>query len=123
MECFFSTQEYILTRATQFSKECKDGKQRNFLLYFLNGNLILKQKYPYDESWEIGFDKRTRIYDEFLLNGRLHQTRKADDQHRLIDNHYWEMVKAGKVRHVSFPISKAKLEALKVPKDHKIEIQ
>ena len=80
MEYAFNPPEYVLTRKIQCSKKCPDGKSRNFILYFLNGNLILKQKFPYDENYDKGFDKRTHIYDEFILNGRLYQTRKGEDR-------------------------------------------
>jgi hypothetical protein len=114
MEYAFNPPEYLLTKKYQFSKECKDGKQRNFLLYFLNGNLILKQKVPYDEHIDKGFDRRTAIYDECIFNGRLYQTRTAD---------VWcGTAKTGKTRKVSFPLSRARLLKLGVPEDHRIEI-
>jgi hypothetical protein len=119
----FNPPEHVLTRKIQYSKKCKDGKSRNFILYFYNSNQILKQKFPYDEDYDKGFDKRTLIYDEYLFNGRLHQTRKGEGKRGVINNHFWGEISGVKTRHVSFPISKAKLEALKIPKDHIIEIQ
>jgi hypothetical protein len=117
------TPEYKLTKKVQCSKKCKDGKSRNFLLYFLNGNLILKQKFPYDENYDKGFDKRTHIYDEFILNGRLYQTRKGEDRQGLIDNHYWQMIKEAQPRQVRFPLSKKRLQPFEIPVGLKIEIQ
>ncbi|MFA5366304.1 MAG: hypothetical protein WC333_00075 [Dehalococcoidia bacterium] len=105
---------FKLTRKHQFSKRCKDGHSRNFLLYFLNGVQILKQKIPYNEDYEQGFDRNTAIYEEYLLNGRLHQTRTADV--------HCGMKKTGKTRHVSFPVSKRVLEQLQVPDGLKIEM-
>lgn len=115
MEYFFNPPEYTLSKKYQYSKECKDGKQRNFLLYFLNGNLILKQKIPYDEQLDRGHDRHTAIYDEFILNGKLYQTRTADV--------FCGADKTGKTRKVSFPLSKARLQRLRIPNDLTIEIQ
>jgi len=36
------------------SKKCKDGKYRNYLLYFLNGVQILKQKIPFNTRYDRG---------------------------------------------------------------------
>jgi len=95
-----------LTSKAQFSKTGKDGKQRNFLSYFLDGVLIFKQKISFNEKMEHGFDRRTRIYDDYLLNGKIHQTRMNIDTR--------------KVREVYFPVSKEILKKLNVPKDLKI---
>ena len=108
--------EFKLTSHIQLSKKCRDGKKRNFVLFFLNDVLILKQKFPYDENWEKGFDKRTVIYDVYLLNGRIHQTRK-----------FWHgcgscVNEKEQPRQVSFPVSKIKLAELNVPKNLKIEL-
>ena len=106
--------KFNLTRKIQCSKHCPDGKHRNFVLYFLNNVLILKQKFPYDENWEHGFDECTRIYDEYILNGRIHQTRQCW--------HGCGSKLESKPRQVSFPLSKIKLAELNVPKDFKISI-
>jgi hypothetical protein len=63
---------YILTNHRQYSKKCKDGKHRNYSIYFLNGIQILKQKIPFDTNWDRGFDRRTGIYDEYILNGKMY---------------------------------------------------
>jgi len=107
--------EYKLTRKSQYSKKCADGKSRNFLLYFLNDVQILKQKIPYDESIDKGFDRRTAIYDDYLLNGRIYQTRTSDC--------WCGKTELGKTRKVSFPDSKLKLQELKVPINLKINAQ
>lgn len=100
--------EYKLTSFCQHSKKCKDGKSRNFIIYFLNGVEILKQKLPFDENMEKGFDGKIFIEDEFLLNGKLYQTRFRDYK--------------DKKRVVSYPISKKRLIELNVPSDIKISI-
>jgi hypothetical protein len=102
--------EYKLTCKVQCSKKCADGKKRNYLLYFLNGVQILRQKFPYDEGYDKGFDKRTAIYDEYLLNGSLHQTRK-----------HWHGC-SQQPRQVRYPISKAKIQQFDIPQNHRIEI-
>ena len=106
---------YKLTCKDQYNKKCVDGKSRNFLLFFLNDVQILKQKIPFDESYDRGFDKRTAIYDIYLLNGKIYQTRTSDVVGCGSDKH-------GKTRNVKFPVSKSKLEQFNIPKDLKIEL-
>lgn len=96
--------KFILTKKYQFAKHDKDGKDRNYVLYFLNGKQILKQKVPFDAEFERGYDKNTRIFDEYIENGRIHQTRTH----------------LGVSRKVSFPLSKILLKELEVTKDTKI---
>ena len=114
--------EYKLTKKIQCSKKCKDGKSRNYLLYFLNDVQILRQKFPYDENYDKGFDKRTHICNEYLQNGNLYQTRKGEDRQGLIDNHYWQMIKEAKTRQVRFPISRARMQLFDIPMNYRIEI-
>lgn len=104
-----------LTKKYQYSKECKDGKQRNYILYFLNGIQIIKQKIPFDVRWEKGFDRRTWFTDEYILNGNIHQTRTINHGCGCAPN-------LQKSRNVKFPISKKKLKELGVDADVKIEI-
>jgi hypothetical protein len=99
---------FTLTCHYQHSKKCKDGKSRNYLIYFLNGVEILKQKRPFDETMEKGFDAKGFIRDEFIFNGRLFQTRFKDYD--------------SKKRFVSFPISKRRLAELNVPLNIRISI-
>jgi len=68
--------DYKLTTNRQYSHHDKDGADRNYVSYFLNGVLILKQKIPFDKNWEVGFDRRTSIYDEYILNGKMYQKRR-----------------------------------------------
>ena len=96
--------KYTLTRGHQHSKRCKDGKRRNFLLFYLNDILILKQKRPFDENREKGFDGIWFFKNIYLLNGYLYQTR----------------VNSKKSRDVKFPISKKILKQFNIPKDLKI---
>jgi len=105
-----------LTKHYQYNKKCKDGKSRSFILYFLNDDLLFKQKLPYDENWEKGFDHRTSIYDEYILNGKIHQTRTVG----------WRCGSKNdnlKTRQVSFPLSKRKLTEQYVLPDVKIQIE
>lgn len=94
--------EYKLTLKAQFNKKHKDGKSRSYLIYFLNDVQVLKQKLPYEEDFEYGFQHRTGIEDVYLLNGRIYQTR----------------IKFGKKRLTSFPVSKKLLKD--IPNDLKI---
>jgi hypothetical protein len=94
--------EYKLTRKRQLNKRDKDNKSRSYLIYFLNGVKILKQKLPYED--DLGYQYHPEIENEYLLNGRIYQTR----------------TKFGKTRNVSFPISKNKLHGL--PNDFKVEL-
>jgi hypothetical protein len=107
--------EFNLTCKAQLSKKCKDGKYRNYLLYFLNGVQILKQKIPFNTRYDRGHDRHTAIYDEYLLGGRLHQTRTADV--------FCGTKVTGRTRRVSFPVSKVKLQQLQVPDDLIIQMR
>lgn len=98
--------DYILTKKSQNSKKCKDGKNRNFILYFLNGEQIFKHKRPFDEKSEYGFDGRWLYKNTYILNNVLHQTRYDDKEER----------------NVKFPLSKDRLLKYEIPKDYKIEL-
>jgi len=116
MDSEYIRPEYFLTKHYQYGKECKDGKQRNFLLYFLNGLLILKQKIPYDEKYDKGFDKITLIEDEYILNGRMYQTRSAK---------IWCGSSPDVTyipRKVCYPLSKGRLCVFNIPKDQRITV-
>ena len=95
---------YKLTYNCQINKRGKDKKSRSFLIYFLNGIEILKQKIPFEINYDNGFNHKTDIKNDYLLNGRIHQTR----------------TKFEKTREVSFPISKNKLIQIGVPMELKI---
>jgi hypothetical protein len=97
---------YKLDSKGQMSKHCKDGKDRNLLSYFLNDIKIFQQKIPFNEDYEKGFDRRISIYDEYILNNKMYQTRYDDD--------------TKKKRQVSFPLSKERLKQFNIPKDFKI---
>lgn len=112
-------EKFKLTSKYQHSVHCRDGKRRNYMLYFLNGVQILKQKKPFDNRYDKGFDGCCYICDEYILNGKLYQTRYSNsDQPRK----YYE---AGLdvPRSVSYPISKKILKQFNIPEDLKIEIQ
>jgi hypothetical protein len=104
--------EFKLTSKYQKSKKCKDGKYRNFVLYFVNGILILRQKLPFDTSYSIDSDLRTWIRNEYLLNGNLYQERI----------HIEDSEKGNPSRHVRYPISKKLLNELGIPENFKVEI-
>jgi len=106
-----------LTSHIQLGKKCNDGKSRNFILFFLNDVQILKQKLPYEDDWERGFDKHTHFDDVYLLNGKIHQTRSKNlrwcgsPKYKFRNN---------KIRQVSFPVSKKKLNELGINPTQKI---
>lgn len=108
--------EYKLTAKSQYSHHDNDGKDRNYMLYFLNGVLIHKHKIPFDRNWEVGFDRTTSIYDEYILNNKLYQKRRC-----------WygclnPMNNKTKIREVSYPLSKRILSQFNIPKNLKIEL-
>jgi len=92
--------KFKLTGKYQHSQHLKNGKRRSLIKYFLNGVLILEQKVPFDENMEYGYPKNMPD-NEYLLNGKLHQTREGD-------------------RKVYYPISKKKLEQFNIPQSLKI---
>jgi len=98
--------EYRLTHKCQLNKKGKDNKSRSYLIYFLNGVEILKQKLPFEEDYELGYQHHTGIENEYLLNGKIYQTR----------------TKFGETRNVSFHVSKNKLNELSFPNDFKLEL-
>lgn len=108
--------KYKLTCKCIYSHHDKDGKDRNYIYYYLNDILILKQKIPFDTRWEEGFDRITSIYDVYILNGKLYQKRRKYYGCCHPDNDKTE------IREVSFPLSKKKLLIFNIPFNLKIEI-
>lgn len=106
--------EHILEAHCQYSKTCKDGKNRNFLIYFLDGVEILKQKIPFNEKYEAGYDRLTHITGEYILNGNLYQKRYKSNGCGS---------KPYEIREVKFPISKKKLEKLGIKMHEFIKIK
>lgn len=108
--------EYKLTIKTQYSKRDNLGVNRNYILFFLNGVLILKQKIPFDSDYEKGFDRRTSIYDIYILNNKLYQKRKkwlgCSNPANAEQN----------VREIYYPLSKKVMSQFNIPEDFKIEI-
>jgi hypothetical protein len=98
---------YKLTTKVQHAQHLKNGKRRSLLLYFLNNILIFKQKKPFDEDYSYGFCETTGITDDYLLNGKMYQTR------------YKKPDKSDK-RYVTFPVSKKILSQFEIPTDLKI---
>jgi hypothetical protein len=111
--------DYKLTLKYQHAKRDKKGKCRDYYLYFLNDVLILKQKVPFNENWDSGWQHHTRLQDTHLLNGRIHQIRKTS-----MPGAWWRGSQhfEDKVREVKFPISKKILEQFNIPKDLKISL-
>ena len=107
--------EFKLTSNWQYSHPDKDGCDRNYLSFYLNDVLILKQKIPFDTNWDKGFDRRTSIYDVYLLNGKLYQKRSKNFGCSHPDNDKSE------VREVSYPISKKILSQFDIPKDFRVD--
>ena len=103
--------ELKLTSKYQYSHHDKDNRDRNYLKFYLNDILILKQKIPFDKNWELGFDRRTSIYDVYLLNGKLYQKRSKNFGCNHPDNN------KSKVREVSYPISKKVLNQFNIPQN------
>jgi hypothetical protein len=108
--------DYILTRHIQYSKKGNDSKNRNYVLYFLNNELIFKQKLPFDENLEKGFDRRTIIYNEFIKDGKIYQKRRRWLGCGHVDNDKTE------IRNVSFPLSKQRLKKYNIPPNYTINI-
>ena len=102
--------EFKLTSKCQYSHRDKDGHNRNYLSFYLNDVLILKQKIPFDTDWEKGFDRRTSIYDVYLLNGKLYQKRSKNFGCGNPNN-------KSDARKVSYPLSKKILNEFNIPKD------
>jgi hypothetical protein len=96
-----------LTSNYQCSHHDKDGCDRNYISFYLNDILILRQKIPFDTNLEKGFDRNTLISDVYLLNGKLFQKRYNS--------------KSG-VREISFPVSKKILSQFDIPQDFKITL-
>lgn len=96
---------FKLESKSKINKHCKDGKDRSYKMYFLNDVQILQQKKPFDKDFEEGFNHRIHIDNEYILNGKMYQTRYSDNK---------------KTRHVSYPLSKEKLKQFNIPKDFKI---
>jgi hypothetical protein len=107
--------DYKLTTNRQYSHHDKDGADRNYISYFLNDVLILKQKIPFDTNWEKGFDRRTSIYGEYILNGKLYQKRRKWLGCSNEDNDKTE------IREVSFPLSKNRLAQFNIPYNFRID--
>ncbi len=84
----------------------KSGISNSHYIFFLNGVEVLKQKVPYELDYDQGCQHHTGIENVYYLNGKIYQDRE----------------KFGKVRNVSFPVSKNRLSELNIPKDLKIEM-
>lgn len=99
----------------QHSKHCNDGKRRSYWIFFLNGVEILRQKVPFDEHSERGFDHFVGLEDVYLYKGNIHQVRDVGWEGK----QHWTGIKYKK-RKVRFPISRKKLKELGVNYGDKI---
>lgn len=107
--------EFKLTSKYCHAKRSKKGTCRSWKLYFLNGIELFRQRVPYDENNEYGAGK-WHYENQFILNGRLHQTRY--DTKYVCEHGY---VRVGE-RKVTYPLSKKKLIEMGVSMDQKIEL-
>lgn len=110
--------EHKLTAKTQHSKRCNDGRRRNFLLFFIDGTLVLQQKVPYDETMEWGYDGALHLEDVYYQDGRIYQTR--------IGKAIWSSPEKrwipGEKRNVHFPVSRKILKQLDLPEGSRLQL-
>lgn len=101
--------EFKITTKYQHGVKSNNGRRINYRLYFLNDILIYRQRVPFDETKELGFQGKYFFTNEYILNGNLYQTRttRTNDKDE---------------RSIYFPLSKKILKELGVPNDLKIEI-
>ena len=111
--------KHTLTSHVQRNKRGKDGKSRSYILWFVDDVQILKQKYPFDEDFDHGHQHGTHIYDVYILNGNIHQTRKYVPSGAWWRS--WKHKEETKERKVYFPLSRKKLKELGVLPDVKIK--
>ena len=104
--------EFNLTATRQYSKHDKDGKDRNYLMYFLNGIRIFRQKIPFDRNYSAGFDRNTAIYNDYIRDGVLYQSRS---EKRWCGDKEKKEKKEVEVRQVRFPLSKKILAQFNIP--------
>lgn len=74
-------------------KKCRDGVSRNYVAFIANDVEILRIKDPFELNWDSGYQLHTDISNVRFEHGRIYLTKS----------------KFGKVRQVSYPISKKKL--------------
>jgi len=111
--------EFKLTEKYIHSRKCKDGKDRSFHVFFLNGVELFRQKSPFNEFAEHGWQGKWHYENIYILNGKLFQTRYGTAWSREEGSN--ERIRVNE-RHVKYPLSKKKLAELGVPADLKIEL-
>lgn len=84
----------MLTLKYQLSKKCKDGKSRNFCLFFIDGELALKLKVPYNENYEKGYDTKCHFSDITYDEKYIYMTKISDGKNE------------PKIRNVKYPRKK-----------------
>ena len=66
---------------------------------------------PYDNSYSLGFQNRTRIYDVYFLDGYIHQKRQIVESWCGMGTN----PRLSKIREVKFPVSKSILKEFNIP--------
>ena len=99
----------------QHSKKCTDKRRRDFYLFFLDDRLILRQKSPWKEGYDYGYDGKNSIVEAFYKDGSIHQkrregVRRCGEKYTPVD------------REVRFPVSQRILKELNIPKDSLIPL-
>lgn len=97
--------KYIFRKKTKCGFYDKDGKQWNYIIYTLNNDILLEQKYPYDRNF-YGFNVALHIKNDYLLNNKIHRTHINP-----VDIYGY------KEEDMSFLISKSKLGNYNIKKD------
>jgi hypothetical protein len=108
--------ELNLTVKYQHAKRSKTGSCRDWRIYSINGVELFKQKIPFYANIDAGCNGKWYYENEYILNGRLHQTRYDT---KYVREHGF--VRIGE-RKVTYPLSKKKLIEMGVPMDQKIEL-
>lgn len=111
--------ELLLTKKYKHSVRGKDGKRKNWMVFCINGVELFRQKCPFNEFAEHGWQCKWRYENIYIQNGKLFQTRYGTAWSREEGSN--ERIRVNE-RHVQYPLSKKKLEELGVPLELKIEL-
>jgi len=109
--------EFEITEKYLHSKLGKDKKRRNWMVFFLNGVELFRQKCPFNEFACHGWQGKWRYENIYIHNGKLFQTRYGTTFSKITG----ERIRVNE-RHVKYPLSKTKLLELGVPFDLKIKL-
>lgn len=108
--------KYKLVCKYSHAKKQINGKTRSIRYYYLNNVLIFQQKVPFDENMRYGYGGKWHYENEYLLDGKLFQTRYNNVYHS-VTAIYEKMC-----RDVYYPVSKRKLEEVGFPNGLKLEL-